>query len=165
MSNLVSTLEWLVDIPSVTREEEAIANGVQEMLLDYPSYQVRRWRHGLVATPVAVEAKFLLVGHLDTVPPSPQQTRRREDGRIYGCGTSDMKAGVAVMLEVLRARPEAPVAYLFYDREEGPLAENGLFAGRLVGHAQGAQCLVGPVDRFGPCFGNLSTRLWHQALP
>lgn len=126
MSSLVSTLEWLVDIPSVTREEEAITDQVQALLSEFAGYQVRRWRHGLVATPVAVEAKFLLVGHLDTVPPSPQQTRRREDGRIYGCGTSDMKAGVAVMLEVLRARPEAPVAYLFYDREEGPLAENGL---------------------------------------
>ena len=124
--NLLSTLEWLVDIPSVTREEESIADQVQERLEQYPSYQVRRWRHGLLATPKGAEPEFLLVGHLDTVPPSPQQTRRRESGRIYGCGTSDMKAGVAVMLEILQARPEAPVAYLFYDREEGPLVENGL---------------------------------------
>ena len=127
MSNrLVETLEWLVDIPSVTRDEERIADLVQARLGEYPGLQVRRWRHGLLAVPKGVEPKSVLVGHLDTVSPSPQQTRRRENGRIYGCGTSDMKAGVAVMLEILHARPDAPVAYLFYDREEGPLAENGL---------------------------------------
>lgn len=126
MSGLLSTLEWLVDIPSVTRDEQRIADMLEERLRRSPSYRLRRWRHGILATPKEGEARYLLVGHLDTVPPSPQQTRRRHQGRIYGCGTSDMKAGVAVMLEIYERHPEAPVAYLFYDREEGPLVENGL---------------------------------------
>lgn len=125
-SSLIETLEWLVDVPSVTREEKEIADLLEERLRKAARHTTRRWRHGLLTTPSQVEPKFLLVGHLDTVPPSPQQSRRRENGRIYGCGTSDMKAGVAVMLEILDNRPEAPVAYLFYDREEGPLSENGL---------------------------------------
>lgn len=125
-SSLISTLEWLVDIPSVTRDEQRIADAVQERVGTNGDFTLRRWRHGLLATPKGSDPKALLVGHLDTVPPSPQQTRRRVDGRLYGCGTSDMKAGVAVMLEMYERHPEASVAYLFYDREEGPLAENGL---------------------------------------
>lgn len=123
---LLQTLEWLVDIPSVTRDEQRIADLMEERLGRNARYRLQRWRHGILATPVGGEPRFLLVGHLDTVPPSPQQTRRRHEGRVYGCGTSDMKAGVAVMLEVYERHPEAPVAYLFYDREEGPLVENGL---------------------------------------
>lgn len=123
---LVETLEWLVDIPSVTRDEQRIADLMEQRLGKSDSHLLQRWRHGLLAIPRDGSARFLLVGHLDTVPPSPQQTRRRVDGRLYGCGTSDMKAGVAVMLEIYERHPEAPVAYLFYDREEGPLAENGL---------------------------------------
>ena len=125
-ASLVETLEWLVDIPSVTRDEEVIAERMQERLGRSQHHRVERWRHGFLAIPKSTPASLLLVGHLDTVPPSPEQTRRREDGRIYGCGTSDMKAGVAVMLEIYERHPQAPVGYLFYDREEGPLCENGL---------------------------------------
>lgn len=127
MSNdLLAILEWLVDIPSVTRDEKRIADLLQERLDASVGYQIQRWRHGLLATPQNRQPRYLLVGHLDTVPPSPQQTRRRHQGRVYGCGTSDMKAGVAVMLAMYERHPDAPVAYLFYDREEGPLVENGL---------------------------------------
>ena len=123
---LLQTLEWLVDIASPTRQEQEIADRLEERLAHVTDYRARRWRHGFLVTPKGRAPRFMLVGHLDTVPPSPQQTRRRVDGRVYGCGTSDMKAGVAVMLELLERHPEAPVAYLFYDREEGPITENGL---------------------------------------
>lgn len=124
---LLETLEWLVDIPSVTRDEARLADLVEQRLrAGEGRYLLRRWRNGVIALPRAGEPRFVLAGHLDTVPPSPQQTRRRAEGRLYGCGTSDMKAGLAVMLEFYLRHPEAPVAYLFYDREEGPLAENGL---------------------------------------
>lgn len=123
---LIDNLEWLVDIPSVTRDEQRIADLMEERLGRNSCYALHRVRHGILATPIEREAQFLLVGHLDTVPPSPQQTRRRVDGRVYGCGTSDMKAGVAVMLGLYEKHSQAAVSYLFYDREEGPLVENGL---------------------------------------
>lgn len=70
-----------------------------------------------------------LVGHLDTVRCAEEQPTEIRGGRVYGCGASDMKAGVAVMLALLadrdsltRARP----VWIFYDREEGPHEENGL---------------------------------------
>lgn len=125
---LLENLQWLVDIPSVTREEQLIADLLQARLAHNGNYRLQRVRHGILATPIVGEPAVLLAGHLDTVPPSPQQTRRRDNGRFHGCGASDMKAGLAVMLAFYEAHPQAPVGYLFYDREEGPLVENGLGA-------------------------------------
>ena len=124
LEQLVEKLEWFVDQPSVTREEKALCDTLEQRL-SAQNFELHRWRDGLVAMP-KTEPKLLLAGHLDTVPPSSEQTRKRENGRIFGCGTSDMKAGLAVMLQVLEDRPEAPVGYIFYDREEGPIVENGL---------------------------------------
>ena len=73
----------------------------------------------------------ILAGHLDTVPLQPGDfPSRRADGRIFGRGASDMKGALAVMIELWRSltRAELPVelVLVFYDREEGPIAENGL---------------------------------------
>lgn len=123
--SLVEKLEWFVDQPSETGQEKVLADNLEKRLSKLSSHRVHRWRDGLVVLPRA-QPILLLAGHLDTVPPSAEQTRRRQDGKVYGCGTSDMKAGLAVMLELLEGRPEAPVGYIFYDREEGPIVENGL---------------------------------------
>jgi succinyl-diaminopimelate desuccinylase len=72
----------------------------------------------------------VLAGHLDTVPPNGNAGARREGERIYGVGTTDMKAGDAVMLALLDSLdPEAlrfDLAAVFYDAEEGPSEANGL---------------------------------------
>ncbi|HZR11033.1 MAG TPA: succinyl-diaminopimelate desuccinylase [Myxococcales bacterium] len=73
----------------------------------------------------------LLAGHLDTVPLQPGDfPARRENGRVHGRGASDMKGALAVMIELWKRldRTALPVELLllFYDREEGPIAGNGL---------------------------------------
>jgi succinyl-diaminopimelate desuccinylase len=75
----------------------------------------------------------VLAGHLDTIPiPEADRGRqpRREAGRLYGPGASDMKSGVAVMLEVAERLPRAErfcdLALVLYSREEGPFVENEL---------------------------------------
>jgi succinyl-diaminopimelate desuccinylase len=73
----------------------------------------------------------LLAGHLDTVPLQPGDfPARRENGRVHGRGASDMKGALAVMIELWNRldRTALPVELLllFYDREEGPIAGNGL---------------------------------------
>jgi len=73
----------------------------------------------------------LLAGHLDTVPIQEGDfPARRENGRVFGRGASDMKGALAVMIELWRRldRGALPLelVLLFYDREEGPIAQNGL---------------------------------------
>ena len=126
LERLVGKLEWFVDQPSVTREEKAIADNLERRLGEFKNHKIIRWRDGLALLPLSGDPKLLLAGHLDTVPPSSTQTRRRENGRVYGCGTSDMKAGLAVMLELCEQYPDSPTGYIYYDREEGPIVENGL---------------------------------------
>jgi succinyl-diaminopimelate desuccinylase len=76
---------------------------------------------------------ILLAGHLDTVPLQEGDfPARRENGRVYGRGASDMKGALAVMIELWqrldRAALPLELVLLFYDREEGPVAQNGLRA-------------------------------------
>ena len=73
----------------------------------------------------------ILAGHLDTVPLQEGDfPARREGGRVHGRGASDMKGSLAVMIELWnrldRAALPVEMVELFYDREEGPIAENGL---------------------------------------
>ncbi|MBN2470086.1 MAG: M20 family metallopeptidase [Anaerolineae bacterium] len=67
------------------------------------------------------------VGHMDTVWPLgtlAQRPVRVEDGRLYGPGSIDMKAGLAVMLSAIRllretdAFPDRPIWALFTSDEE-----------------------------------------------
>ena len=55
------------------------------------------------------EKSVLLLGHTDTVHPRGtklQNPTRIENGKLYGCGSFDMKANIVLILEVLRAFKE-----------------------------------------------------------
>lgn len=73
----------------------------------------------------------LLAGHLDTAPLQEGDfPARRSKGRVFGRGASDMKGALALMIELWNRldRGALPVemVLVFYDREEGPIAQNGL---------------------------------------
>ena len=74
------------------------------------------------------DRRVLLAGHLDTVPIADNVPSRRDGGRLYGCGTSDMKAADAVLLRLAAsvAEPACDVTYVLYDNEEVEAARNGL---------------------------------------
>jgi succinyl-diaminopimelate desuccinylase len=69
------------------------------------------------------------------VPANGNATARRADGRLYGLGSSDMKAGDAVLLALVESLDPAALRFdlaaVFYEAEEGPLEKNGLR--RLLG--------------------------------
>ena len=73
--------------------------------------------------------RVLLLGHLDTVVAHAEHQPPRVDGeRLYGSGTADMKAGVAVALAVARACAElsehfAELAVLLVCDEEWRISE------------------------------------------
>jgi succinyl-diaminopimelate desuccinylase len=128
------TLE-LCRIPSETGSERRIADFVEAHCRPaLPGGRIERIGNSVVATPAAGPKPggaptVALVGHLDTVRCAAEQRYEISNGRVYGCGASDMKAGVATMLILLEQwrelRGASPV-WVFYDREEGPYAENGL---------------------------------------
>ena len=109
----------------------------------------------------------LLAGHTDTVPAQGNLPGRIEDGAVVGLGASDMKGGLAVMIELGRWAAETELDYdlalLFFPREELGPAENplpGVFERTaLVDDAQLVICLE-PTDntlQLG-CLGNLNAR-------
>lgn len=123
----------LVDVPSVSGNEAGLADLVEAALRELPGLVVERDGDALVArTDLGRAQRVLLAGHLDTVPIADNVPCRREDGRLIGCGTSDMKSGLAAMLigaaTALRA-PDGPahdLTLVCYDHEEVEAARNGL---------------------------------------
>lgn len=131
MSSLAETLEWLVNTPSVTGNEGRIATAIAQRLLPHWSLQsVARIGNSLVVGEPSGRPMIVLYGHSDTVPEQNNGTARIEDGRMFGLGTSDMKAGLAVMIHLLEDESvrigRYDVVGVFYDKEEGPADENGL---------------------------------------
>ena len=72
----------------------------------------RRSNNVLARGPRRQKPLVLLVGHSDTVPPSPQDRGvHREGGRLYARGAADMKSGLAVMVGLARDLDLAGLAY------------------------------------------------------
>jgi succinyl-diaminopimelate desuccinylase len=173
----------LVDIPSVSRDEAAIAAYVTAALPASLDVLYREGDCQLVATerrpgrPLVV-----LAGHLDTVPAQGNLPGRIEDGWVVGLGAADMKGGVAVMLELASwlasARPEleADVVFLFFGREELPADESplpGMFAAAPLLREAELAVVLEPTDNTiqAGCLGNVTAalrfrgRAAHSARP
>jgi succinyl-diaminopimelate desuccinylase len=121
----------LVEVPSVTGDEAALADLVERRCRALPGVAVERIGNGVVARSGPAGAPALaLVGHLDTVPPWEGHRPVLEGTRVVGRGAADMKGGDAAILAVLEHAAERglPLVVVFYDREEGPHVENGIHA-------------------------------------
>jgi succinyl-diaminopimelate desuccinylase len=119
----------LVDIPSVSGSEEPLATAVERTLAALPHLVVHRDGNAIVArTEFGLPERVVLAGHLDTVPVSGNLPSRLDGGLLYGCGSCDMKAGVAVQLRLAAQLTTAArdVTYVFYDCEEVEAERNGL---------------------------------------
>jgi succinyl-diaminopimelate desuccinylase len=128
----------LVDVPSVSGDEQALADAVAGALAGLPHLTIRRDGNAVVArTDLGRPQRVILAGHLDTVPIAGNVPSRTEDGLLYGCGSCDMKSGVAVQLRLAwqLAEPSQDVTYVFYDCEEVEAERNGLL--RLSRNAPG----------------------------
>ncbi|MER7580547.1 succinyl-diaminopimelate desuccinylase [Kitasatospora sp. NPDC097691] len=119
----------LVDFPSVSGDEQALADAVEAALRGYPHLTVDRYGNNVVArTNLGRAERVLLAGHLDTVPIADNLPSYVEGDLLYGCGTSDMKSGVAVQLRLAATLPEPnrDLTFVFYDCEEVEAHRNGL---------------------------------------
>src|SRR4051794_8095969 len=155
-SDLAASTIELGDAPTESRQEAAAMELVRSLLPGeslYDDGEAIVW--GDAAAPVA------LAGHVDTVPAQENIPGRIADGTVHGLGASDMKGGVAVMLELARA--EVPARYVFFTREEVPLEESplpGVFASGVLGGVELAVVLE-PTDCIlhAGCLGNLQARV------
>jgi succinyl-diaminopimelate desuccinylase len=119
----------LVDMPSVSGSESRLADEVELALRELAHLKVERDGDAVAArTELGRASRVVIAGHLDTVPIADNVPSRRDGDRLVGCGTSDMKSGIAVMLRVAAtlATPRHDVTWLFYDNEEVDAARNGL---------------------------------------
>lgn len=120
----------LVDIPSESRNEARIADEVEAALRGQTSdFEVIRNGNAVLArTALGRPSRVLLAGHLDTVPVADNLPSRRDGDLLHGCGTADMKSGVAVFLHLAAtlATPAHDLTLVFYDCEEIESAANGL---------------------------------------
>ena len=164
--DLAATTLQLIDVPSESRSEAAIVELVRDLVPGEPTYD-----DGEVL--LYGDGPIVLAGHLDTVPAQGNLPGRIDGGAVHGLGASDMKAGVAVMIELARAGVAA--RYLFFTREEVPVSESplpALFATALLLDVELAVVLE-PTDceLHAGCLGNLQARITfhgesaHSARP
>jgi succinyl-diaminopimelate desuccinylase len=168
MPDLAARTLQLVDVPSESRQEAALVALVREVVPLEPLYD-----DGEVLLYGDAGAPVVLAGHLDTIPAQGNIPGRIADGAVHGLGASDMKGGVAVMIELARAG--APGRYLFFNREEVPVSESplpALFATPLLEGVRLAVVLE-PTDVIlhAGCLGNVQARVTfhgqsaHSARP
>lgn len=152
VESLASRTLELVNIASPSRGEDAIVEHVRGVMPGAPAYD-----HDTV---LYYPGRVVLAGHYDTVPAQRNLPGLIEDGWVVGLGATDMKGGVAVMLELARAG--APFGYLFFGREELSLGESPLrhFFDRR-GLDADLVVMLEPTDNTiqAGCLGNLNARL------
>ena len=124
--DLLALTEELCAIPSVSRDERAIADFVESRLRERASgLVVERVGDNVVArTELGRDRRVVLGGHLDTVPPNENATPRSDGDTLHGLGSTDMKGGLAVMIAVAEALSTRPgterfdATLVFYAAEE-----------------------------------------------
>ncbi len=131
--DVVDLLQHLIDIESVSGDEQRIADAVETALIPYGHLEVSRHGNVVVArTTLGRDSRVVVAGHLDTVPIADNvpSVRTIQDGEdvIIGRGACDMKAGVAVALScaIELTAPRHDVTWMFYDNEEVGAELNGL---------------------------------------
>lgn len=134
---LVSTLQSMVKIPSF-KDSIAISRWVKNELESF-GYKVDSDGDGNLIAEIGKGPGFLLNSHLDTVGPGDGWKHdpfsgKIHDGKLYGRGSSDCKAGIAAMIEIARLlkRDEKKlrkrVVFTFTAFEEGySEGENGVY--------------------------------------
>jgi succinyl-diaminopimelate desuccinylase len=135
--DVVELTRAICDIESVSGNEKQLADAIESALAKYPHLEVIRDGDAIVArTHFGHANRVVIAGHIDTVPladnlPTKLLPMEREQV-LWGRGTVDMKAGVAVQLKLAATldKTNTDVTWVFYDHEEVEASLNGL--GRIA---------------------------------
>ena len=128
-ADVVTLTEQLVDIESVSRDEQAITDAVEAALSPLSHLTVTRRGNTVVArTDLGRGERVVIAGHLDTVPLNDNLPSRNDGTHLHGLGSCDMKSGDAVILRLAATvpAPQRDVTYILYESEEIESEYNGL---------------------------------------
>jgi succinyl-diaminopimelate desuccinylase len=133
---LLENLLFFLERPSVTGSEKRLCDDLTARISSSQGWEIERISNNLAIRRNEQDPsrpRIVLAGHLDTVPePEGGLEVRVEGDTVYGRGASDMKSGDAVMLALLEGvsweESRFEPVFVFYEREEGLYAENGLEA-------------------------------------
>lgn len=127
----------LVDIESPSHHEGALADLIEQALRALGGVEVLR--HGntvLARTNLGKPSRVILAGHIDTVPladnvPHTRGVDTQGQEVLFGCGTVDMKSGMACYLHVFARLCQDPalvhdLTLICYEGEEVSSDYNGL---------------------------------------
>ncbi|WP_066040370.1 succinyl-diaminopimelate desuccinylase [Herbiconiux solani] len=125
--------QQLCDVESVSGDETLLADAIVAALAGSTHLEIIRDGDTIVArTNLGRAERVVIAGHIDTVPLNDNLPTRYEeiDGAEYlwGRGTVDMKAGVAVQLKLAAelVEPAVDITWMWYDHEEVSNELNGL---------------------------------------
>ncbi|MGO4692208.1 succinyl-diaminopimelate desuccinylase [Glaciibacter sp. 2TAF33] len=123
----------ICDIESVSGDETTLADAIVASLSGCDHLEITRDGDTIVArTNLGRAQRVVIAGHIDTVPLNHNLPTRFETINgvdfLWGRGTVDMKAGVAVQLKLAAelTAPSVDVTWMWYDHEEVSADLNGL---------------------------------------
>jgi len=164
--NVREILKELVLRPSTEADDPAPVLAVAESYGKALGAQVRRIENG--ARPALLlswgEPRLLFSGHLDTVPRSGEwkfEPGQDKGGRLYGRGTTDMKAGCAAMLAAaakLCDRGNFGIPFTTDEETHMLGAERAVAEGALAGVEL---VIVGEPTNLRPCLGQKGVLQLH----
>ncbi|CAN5236381.1 succinyl-diaminopimelate desuccinylase [soil metagenome] len=127
--DLLALTAELIDVPSESHHEGPLTDHIEAELRAVGWLDVERVGANLVArTHLGRPERLVLAVHTDTVPANGNERARITDDTVWGLGASDMKSGLAIMIELARTvvQPALDVTYVFYAGEEVAAVHNGL---------------------------------------
>lgn len=129
----VDLTRTICDIPSVSGDERQLADAIHGAVAGLGHLEVFRDGDTIVArTTLGRAQRVVIAGHIDTVPINANVPTRDialgGEPYLWGRGTVDMKAGVAVQLKLARdlVAPRVDLTWMWYDHEEVDADLNGL---------------------------------------
>lgn len=132
-ANSIELTQAICDIPSVSGNEQHLADLIEAALTPLAHLEVIRHGNTVVAkTNLGRARRVAIAGHIDTVPINNNLPTRFEtrDGVeiLWGRGTVDMKGGDAVLLKLAAelTEPSSDITWIWYDNEEVDASLNGL---------------------------------------
>jgi succinyl-diaminopimelate desuccinylase len=175
LSSTVLT-QQICDVESVSGDEGLLADAIVAALAGADHLEIIRDGDTIVArTNLGRAERVVIAGHIDTVPLNDNLPTRYEtvDGEEYlwGRGTVDMKAGVAVQLKLAAelTDPVVDITWMWYDHEEVSNDLNGLtrLAANRPDLFEGDFAILGEPSNSqieGGCNGNLRAEIRAYGL-